>query len=278
MVKKVLKWFGIGLGTLFLVVGILYAVYVQPVLNHLEQQRVVEVDPGLTIVEGGGGNSGIFVSDSLVIVVDTKMSEAAKQFRDRVTELAGTRPILVVNTHYHYDHSSGNRLYPNDRLMASAGYKDGVWIEEGKPEDMPRQWLEGSIDIPMDDDTVSIFALNFVAHTPGDLFVYSHKRKMLFTGDVILNGQVPSVANGRPSGYLEAFDLLQKQYRIETIVPGHGPMGGIEILDAFRTYFNDMKLAAEDPSQADPLLSKYENWVHVPMLMASSQVVQGFKK
>lgn len=129
----------------------------------------------------------------------------------------------------------------------------------------------------MGDDTVTIFTLNLKAHTAGDVFVYSHKRKMLFAGDVILNGQVPSINNGDPNGYLVAFDRLQKEYNIQTIVPGHGPVGGIELLENFRQYFNDMKQAAADPSKEEELVGKYKDWLQVPMLMSSANVIDAFK-
>jgi glyoxylase-like metal-dependent hydrolase (beta-lactamase superfamily II) len=100
---------------------------------------------------------------------------------------------------------------------------------------------------------------------------------MLFAGDVILNGQVPSIANGDPEGYLAAFDRLQKEFDIQRIVPGHGPTGGIEILETFRRYFNDMKTAANDDSKRDELIDKYKDWTHVPLMMSSENVVKKFK-
>lgn len=277
-VKTIAKWVGIlgliivGFGALF------YVFYVQPVLDKIEEARTITVDPDFTIYEGGGGNSGVIVSDSLVIVVDTKMGDGADQLAAKVKELAGNRPIIAVNTHYHIDHSSGNHLYPGQTILAGGGYGPEKWTEEGKEEDMPTQWLSDRMDIKMNDDTVTIFTLNMKSHTVGDVFVYLHKSKTLFGGDVILNGQVPSINNGTPEGYLVAFDRLQKEFDIQKIVPGHGATGGVEILENFRQYFNDMKLAASDPSKEDELVDKYENWVQVPMLMSSTNVVDGFKK
>ena len=130
----------------------------------------------------------------------------------------------------------------------------------------------------MGDDVVTILTLNMKAHTAGDVFVYSHKRKMLIGGDVILNKQVPSIANGDPNGYFVAFDRLQKEYDIQKIVPGHGASGGIEILENFRQYFTDMKSASEDKAKEDELVDKYKSWAQVPMLMSSENVVDAFKK
>lgn len=276
--KTIAKWIGIfgliivGFGGLF------YLLYVSPILEKIEQEHLIEYDDMLTIYEGGGGNSGVITSDSLVIVVDTKMGDAADRFATQVKATAGGRPILVVNTHYHIDHTSGNHLYPGHTILAGGGYSPQTWTEEAKEEDMPSAWLPDSMTIKMKDDTVTIFTLNMKAHTVGDVFVYLHKRKLLFGGDVILNGQVPSINNGDPEGYLTAFDKIQQMYKIEKIVPGHGPTGGIEILENFRQYFNDMKSAAADPSKEKELVAKYKDWSQVPMLMSSANVVDRFKK
>jgi glyoxylase-like metal-dependent hydrolase (beta-lactamase superfamily II) len=278
LLKKIAKWIGIAGLILVGAGGLFYGLYVSPILEKIKTENKIDYDKYLTIYEGGGGNSGLFISDSLVLVIDTKMDDAAEKFAVTVTSLAAGKPILVVNTHYHLDHSSGNHLYPKARIIAGAGYTPETWVNEGKKEDMPNQWLADKINVKMNDDTVTIFTLNMKSHTAGDVFVYSHKRKMLFGGDVILNGQVPSINNGDPEGYLVAFDRLQKEYDIRKIVPGHGPTGGIEILENFRQYFNDMKQASTDAGKEEELIAKYKSWSQVPMLMSSANVVDAFKK
>lgn len=276
--KTTAKWIGI-LGLIIVGFGgLFYLLYVSPVLEKIEQENLVNYDDVLTIYEGGGGNSGVIVSDSLVIVVDTKMGDAAEKFAAQVKALAGTRPILVVNTHYHIDHTSGNHFFAGNTILAGGGYTPQTWLEEAREQDMPSVWLPDKMSVRMKDDTVTIFTLNMKAHTAGDVFVYMHKRKILFGGDVILNGQVPSINNGDPEGYLAAFDKIQQMYKIEKIVPGHGSTGDIEILENFRRYFNDMKTAAVNPSEENELVAKYKEWSQVPMLMSSANVVDGFKK
>lgn len=277
-VKKFAKWIGIVGLSLVAIVAVFYFIYVRPVLNKIEEERIVEVDNKVTIYEGGGGNSGLIVSDSLVIVIDSKMGDAAQSFAAKVREVAAGRPILVVNTHYHIDHTQGNDLYAGQKIIAGGGYDEKIWVEEAAKDDMPTEWLKDRKDIRIDDDTVTLLTLNMKSHTVGDVFVYLHKRKILFGGDVILNGQVPSVANGDPQGYLTVFDILEKQFDIKTIVPGHGATGDIQILNDFRQYFHDMKLAAGDESKSDEMKDKYKSWTQVPMMMSSGNVIDGFKK
>lgn len=277
-IKSLAKWIGIIGLSLVALGGIFYFSYVKPVLNKIEESRYVQYDENLTIHEGGGGNSGLLLSDSLILVIDTKMGDGATSFASTVKSVTEKKPVLVVNTHYHIDHTSGNDLYAGHTILAGGGYTPEIWKQEAKEEDMPTKWLRDRMDIRMGDETATIFTYNTKAHTVGDVFVYLQKRKILFAGDMILNEQVPSVSNGDPQGYLDVFDRLENEFDIEKIVPGHGPTAGPELLDNFRQYFNDMKTAANDPSKRDELIERYKSWTQVPLLMSSENVMKGFKK
>jgi len=277
--KKVLKWIGIVL--LVLVAGgfTFYLIYLRPFMQKMKQTTVVKYDKELTIVLGGGGNSGILTSDSLVIVIDTKMDDAAEQLSKMVKELAGNKPVLVVNTHFHTDHSGGNKYYKGQSILAGGNYTKESWIKDASEETLPNQWLKDKMDIKMGDDTVTLFNLAKNAHTASDVFVYLHKRKMLFGGDVILNKQIPALFGvADPDGYLEAFDMVSKKFDIQKIVPGHGEMGGMEIIENFRQYFMDMKTAAGDDSKKDELIAKYKDWAQVPFLMSPGATIRVIKK
>ena len=131
----------------------------------------------------------------------------------------------------------------------------------------------------MGEETVTILNFDKNAHTESDVFVYLHKRKLLFGGDVILNKQNAIImGNGDPEGYLAAFEFLQKEFDIEHVVPGHGAFGGKEVLVDFEHYFKDLKLAAEDDSQKDKLIAKYKDWGMLPVFMSPQATVKAFKK
>jgi glyoxylase-like metal-dependent hydrolase (beta-lactamase superfamily II) len=135
------------------------------------------------------------------------------------------------------------------------------------------------MDIKMGDDTITLINIGRNAHTASDVVVYLHKRKMLFGGDVILNKQAPvfmGVAD--PDGYLYALDMLPKQFDIQKIVPGHGAVGGIEIITNFRQYFVDMNTAANDDSKKDELVTKYKDWVQMPIFMSPGATISAIKK
>ena len=279
ILKKTLKRLGIIILLLVAIGATLYMIYLRPFMQKMKQTTVVNYDKELTLVLGGGGNSGILVSDSLVIVIDTKMDEAAEQLYKTVKELAGNKPILVVNTHYHPDHSTGNSFYTGQTIIAGGNYTKEFWIKNAGEKTLPTQWLKDRMDIKMGDDTVTLFNLAKNVHTASDIVVYLHKRKMLFGGDVILNKQAPAIMGvADPDGYLAAFDVLPKLFDIQKVVPGHGPIGGIEIIDNFRQYFLDMKTAANDASKKDELVAKYKDWGQIPIFMSPGATISSIKK
>jgi glyoxylase-like metal-dependent hydrolase (beta-lactamase superfamily II) len=277
--KKILKWMGVAILFLLLVAGSLYMIYLRPAMERIKQSKTIKYDKELTLVIGGGGNTGLLVSDSLVLVMDTKMDESAKTLYNTAKQLAGNKPILVINTHMHSDHCEGNKLYKGQTIIAGGNYTKEFWIKEAGKESLPSQWLADTMDIKMGDETVTIINLGKNIHTPSDIIVYLHKRKMLFGGDIILNKQAPAIlGSADPDAYLTALKWIQKQFDIEKVVPGHGDMGGIEIIQNFIQYFNDMKLAAKDESREEELISKYKDWNQIPLVMSPGATARAFKK
>ena len=280
--KKIWVRIILGLLGLLSIVGILFYVYFYPVLKAMMTVKEVQYDKELSLVLGGGGNSGILVSDSIVLVIDTKMfGDAPKDLHDKAKALAGNKPIVVINTHDHPDHAKGNKLYKGSTIIAGGNYDKEKWKKDNGEEGMPTIWVKDSMIINMGTEKVVILNLNRNAHTISDMVVYLQNRKILFAGDLILNKLSPVLMAENHSdvdGYLADFDMLQKRFDIITIVPGHGAEGGIEVLNTFRQYLQDMKTAANDDSQKAAMLAKYDSWLTLPFMMSPAKTVSYIKE
>ena len=279
--KKILLRLLLLLGTISLMVFVLFMIYVYPFMNKMKKTETITVDPQFTLILGGGGNSGILLSDSIALVIDTKMNEAADALSARVHHLAGTRRIIVVNTHIHTDHTSGNKYYKGHTIIAGGHYDPAFWAKENGPDAPPTIWLTHSMTIPMGDDTATLLNLAWNAHTQSDLIVYLHRRKVLFCGDIVLNGQSPAMftrygASG--DGYLRAFVFFSTHYDIAQVVPGHGPVGGPEVIQHYKEFFEDMKLAALDSKRESELVAKYKDYTQIPYLMSPEATIAFFRK
>lgn len=276
--KKILKWTGLIVLVIAVTGFILYLIYLRPFIQNMKNVERVQVDSNFVIVTGGGGNSGIISSDSLVIVIDTKMDEFADTLYAEVKKIAGKRPVLVINTHWHPDHVGGNHLYEQKNVMASAAYVQEEWRKETDAASLPGRWLNRPLLIPMDEDTLLVYDLGGPVHTPGDIMVYLKKRKVLFGGDVILNKSCPILlGNASGEGYIEALADCAR-LEVKTVVPGHGPVGGPEVITDFLWYFEDVKMAAYEPKKKKEVIKKYAEWRQIPFVMSTGATISHFDK
>ncbi|MER6217047.1 MULTISPECIES: MBL fold metallo-hydrolase [unclassified Streptomyces] len=217
-------------------------------------------------------NAGLIAPGGRPVLVDTAATEArARALKEAVARITPYAPRFVVNTHAHGDHTFGNRLFTEgggdrggrgdggDRAlvvaheraraeMALAGlHLTGLW------PDVP--WGEVRVELPglTFRDRLTLHPGEFpvelihpgTAHTAGDTVVWLPEQRVLFTGDVVMSGATPFCLTGSVSGSLAVVEEL-RALAPRTVVAGHGPVGGPELLDATAGYLRHVqRLAAE---------------------------------
>jgi cyclase len=273
MVKKIL----IGFTIIVILVVAAFFILFYPSYRSSLKTETVQFDSNLTIVLGGGGNSGILITDSAVIVIDTKMSNPAKELYKLVKEKAGKKKIVVINTHYHGDHLGGNNLYKGSEIIIGK-YDDDFLKKNIKPENMPNTFVKDSLSIALGKDTLLLFNLG-QAHTFSDMVVYLKGRELLFSGDLIFEKMNPVLK--KESGadidkWIKVLDNILAR-DIKTIVPGHGKIGGKEIAVSLKQYFKDMKIAASDPAKEAELKAKYSAWFSMPFMASPNKTINYIK-
>jgi glyoxylase-like metal-dependent hydrolase (beta-lactamase superfamily II) len=84
------------------------------------------------------------------------------------------------------------------------------------------------------------------AHTDTDIYIRYQKANVLHLGDVFFNGMYPFIdatTGGSITGMIDGVNFSIKQADASTkIVPGHGPLGDLKSLTAFR----DMLVTTRD--------------------------------
>ncbi|WP_329391756.1 MBL fold metallo-hydrolase (plasmid) [Streptomyces sp. NBC_01351] len=234
--------------------------------------EVIEVADGVhAYVQPDGGwclnNAGILTDGDRSVLVDTAATEArARQLRRAALRLAPRPPHAVVNTHFHGDHTYGNSLFPEAltighektrTLVGAAGtHMAGLWpdvcwgdIEITPPELTFRDRMTLHVGDAVRAELVHIGP---AAHSVDDTVVWLPEQGVLFTGDLAMNGVTPFCVMGSVAGSLRALDRL-RALGATTIVPGHGPVGGPEILDANEAYLRWVQgLAKEGAAAAVP--------------------------
>jgi glyoxylase-like metal-dependent hydrolase (beta-lactamase superfamily II) len=246
----------------------------QPAPPSLVREGVTEklTDHVWAIPDGSASlvpNVGIAVGEKAVLVVDTGMgTRNAEAVLREVAKVGAGKPIYIVTTHVHPEHDMGAHAFPKDsKLVRSKSQLEDIAAGAGMNlvpifaarSDLNRELLEGAhhrdADIRFDETTLidlggleaRIYALG-THHTHGDTVVYVDG--VLFSGDVAMKPQ-PAFANPTATitHWLASLDELQA-LKPKKIVPSHGPFGGVEIIEGYRSYLTRIRARAGELRKA----------------------------
>jgi cyclase len=218
------------------------AAYQQPVAPA---QRVVEVEKlrdNLFVLRGGGGNTAVFVTTDGVVVVDTKNPGWGQPILDKIKELTNKPVSLIINTHTHGDHVSGNVEFPatvdvvthentaaNMKTMRSVtGFKPQPnatnIFETSKGVGLPKRTFKDRMTIGNGNDQVDLYYFGR-GHTDGDAWIVFPALRVMHAGDIFSGKNLPLLdANNGGTG-LEIGNTLAKAHDgvkgVESIITGH---------------------------------------------------------
>src|SRR4029453_1421473 len=75
-------------------------------------------------------------------------------------------------------------------------------------------------------------------------------RGVLFAGDLVFNGGTPFALVGAVSGWIEVLETVLRPLGARTIVPGHGPVCGPEVIDDVLAYLRFVQDLAREAKAA----------------------------
>ena len=81
---------------------------------------VVNLDAGLHVIQGPGGNIAVLGGPDGLIVVDSGVPTRAKEILETVKRIGGKPVSTLVNTHWHFDHAGGNEVFGRAGAMILA--------------------------------------------------------------------------------------------------------------------------------------------------------------
>jgi cyclase len=270
MKKKHILWLILAGVLVILLVGFIYLL---PAIRFYTSSEEIKLNDNLLVITGGG-NSGILITEKAIVVIDTKMGSGAEKLADRAREIAGNKPIVVINTHLHGDHVRGNYLYSGSEIFMGA-YDTLFLKKEVDEENLPVFLVEDSVVLDMGDELLVLRNMGR-AHTYADLVVYLPYHQILFSGDLVLNRVNPPLfkdAGASVDGWMQVLNSLTTDYNPLTVIPGHGKPGGPELILDLLQYFNDMKIAAKEPIRKKELIGKYDNWFKIPLMTSPSKTI-----
>ena len=214
----------------------------------------------------GWSNAGIIRGKDGVLLIDTLFDlNLTKTMLDQIARRVGKPIKWVVNTHHNGDHCWGNQLVKDAEIIGHrlfpeemkknppemlAGLADMVGDMPGmaalgeamKQFDLsgieltpPTRLIDDELTLTIDDREVKIICVG-PAHTSTDIIVYFPDEKVLYAGDIIFRLCTPIGWEGTYEKWIAALDKIIA-FDPRKIVPGHGPLCGVEGAVAMKEYF-----------------------------------------
>ena len=221
--------------------------------------------------DGGWGwsNAGLVVDGERTLLVDTlydlALTEQMLQAMRRAVPAAAQIDTLV-NTHANGDHCYGNQLVGGARILASArtaaemtelppaamaalveqapamGELGAFFLEcfgafdfKGIELALPDETFDGELTVQVGGRELELIEVG-PAHTRGDTLVHAPRERVLFSGDILFSAAHPIAWAGPVSNWVAACDRILAM-DVAVIVPGHGPLAGLEAVRELKAYF-----------------------------------------
>lgn len=217
-----------------------------------------ELADGIHVATGSqNANAGLITTSEGAILVDTLMlPDEAQDWARTIRRIAGGAVLFMILTDQYFDHVLGTSSFDCPIIAHELAWKElrsysdetfqqrlaahlemlNVYVE-AEPEELrprvPELMVSGELRILRGEREIRLIHLG--GHTPASIAVYLPRQRILFSGDIVVCGQHPFTGQANTKQWLEALDRIRSM-DVETIVPGHGPICGMEATLAMTDY------------------------------------------
>lgn len=219
-------WKKILLALLLIIIVFVAFLFVQ--VRSLEVETLSE---DLFVIRGIGGNTTVLKTDAGAVVVDSMtFVMQGKLIRARVKALTGAETVLLINTHYHLDHTHGNpgfaegtRVLSTERTLSHLKALDQDFWEGDAAKLLPNETFTDRQTLSIGGKTLQIIHPGR-GHTDGDLVVLIEDESTVVMGDLFFNKSYPNIdleAGGSVQAWSATLDqVLASEF--DQVIPGHG--------------------------------------------------------
>jgi cyclase len=214
--------------------------------------KATRVAGNVWVLTGAGGNIGATVGDDGVAIIDDQFAPLSPKIHAALQKLSPKPVRFVINTHWHGDHTGGNAEFAdtatilaqaNVRKRLQAGGK--IMDREVPPAPapaLPIVTFEEGLSLWWNGEEIRAIHPGR-GHTDGDSVIWFTKSNVVHMGDDYFSGMFPFVdleSGGSVVKLIASLDMILGQIPADAkIIPGHGPVSGVEELRKYRAMLEE---------------------------------------
>ena len=195
--------------------------------------KIEKVADNLYFIFGAGGNTGVYIAEKGVVLVDTKNPNNGQGILDQVKTVTDKPITHIINTHTHGDHNGSNIFFPatveivTQENTAANMQKMPMFQEAANKHGLPDRTYKDKMTLLSGKDAIDLYYFG-PAHTNGDTFVVYRNARVVHAGDAFANKGQPLIdRNNGGSGiaYPETIGKAAKGIgNVDTVINGHSPV------------------------------------------------------
>ena len=229
--------------------------------------KIEKVKDNLYIVTGSGvedttafsgGNTAVFITDSGVTLVDTKLPGYGQTILDRVKTVTNKPITRIINTHTHGDHTGGNEFFGasvesivQENTKANMARMDE--FKGARAKFLPKRTYKDKLTLGAGKDQIDLYYFG-PGHTNGDSFVVFTALKTMHVGDMFAWKALPYVDPANGGSVVQQPKTLAKVIAgvkdVDTIINGHIPVGTWNDLKEYAEFTREFVAFAETEMKA----------------------------
>jgi cyclase len=236
----------------------------------------------VSMLVGSGGNIAVSAGEDGLLMVDDQYEELAPKIKAVLATLGDGKLKFVVNTHWHGDHTGGNKIFGADapiiaqtnvrRRLSTDQTVRGNKVPASPKVALPVITYDQSVAVHWNGEEIKIVHFPH-GHTDGDSIIFFTGSNVVHMGDDFFNGMYPFVDLGSGGSVQGLIDNVAKALTMISpdakVIPGHGPLGTRADLERF----HDMLVETTDvirqrvqagesleKMQAEGLPEKFKPW------------------
>jgi cyclase len=243
-----------------------------------------------------GGNVGVFVTDTGVVVIDTKLAGYGPDLIARIKKVTDKPITTIINTHTHGDHTGSNEGFPASvEIVAHENTKANMMkmpaFKDDKAQFLPKKTYTDKLSLGTGKNRVDLYYFG-PGHTNGDTFIVFPALRVLHAGDMFAWKDAPLYDRNNGGSGVEhpksIAKLLATVKNVDTVIPGHSPVTTWKDLQEYGRYSAELLSqteaaikagkTAEEAGKAIDLTAKFPGYKNERVAAAVTAIYSELKK